>query len=380
MKQAIIGLRKRETYDELINDLDHDLIKNYPDRRASEIENSSYMSQLRGGFEEMLLQNDNLMKERQKEVILHDEAGKANVWRHELVIDEGRWRPHVAPEPDEVFHTPERPAPAPEVEPLRVPAGQPVSYMPNRPEIQVSATRSRERESRKGKNNLAHDVDPDVEEAHAIAIDDEEMHQQTQTSLRERSVAMVRMMLEEAQHTSIDDFMSGRGEKRREEGANPKPAQPKAKTTAWTKAPPEKPKHTPASASTDIPPQPKASPKKEAKAKAAPEPKASPEPKRSPGRPKTQARPEAEPQETETKSKPIPVKKNAPKKTEQKGTAKVFHDTFDEWKKNSNKGSLIDQYNLRKIGTYLATKNDIKSITVKQLIEKILDHDHKNKK
>ena len=75
---------------------------------------------------------------------------------------------------------------------------------------------------------------------------------------------------------------------------------------------------------------------KEAKAKAAPEPKASPEPKRSPGRPKTQAKPEAEPQETETKSKPIPVKKNAPKKTEQKGTAKVFHDTFDEWKRNAN--------------------------------------------
>ena len=442
MKQAIIGLRKRETYDELINDLDHDLIKNYPDRRASEIENSSYMSQLRGGFEEMLLQNDNLMKERQKEVILHDEAGKANVGRHELVIDEGRWRPHVAPEPAERFYTPERlpPAPPPELpinspnryvypalaqaDPrfaqalqqdldaqnvLKYPVGQPVAYAPGRPEIQVSATRSRERESRKardrnqplieeveaevfhistprtrsgrkGKNKLAHDVDPDVEEAHAIAIDDEEMHQQTQTSLRERSVAMVRMMLEEAQHTSIDDFMSGRGDKRREEGANPKPAQPKAKTTAWTKAPPEKPKHTPASASTDIPPQPKASPKKEAKAKAAPEPKASPEPKRSPGRPKAQAKPEAEPQETETKSKPIPVKKNAPKKTEQKGTAKVFHDTFDEWKKNSNKGSLIDQYNLRKIGTYLATKNDIKSITVKQLIEKILDNDHKNKK
>ena len=28
MKQAIIGLRKRETYDELINDLNHDLITN----------------------------------------------------------------------------------------------------------------------------------------------------------------------------------------------------------------------------------------------------------------------------------------------------------------------------------------------------------------
>ena len=41
MKQAITGLGKRETYDELINDLNHDLITNYPDRRAPEIENSS---------------------------------------------------------------------------------------------------------------------------------------------------------------------------------------------------------------------------------------------------------------------------------------------------------------------------------------------------
>ena len=64
MKQAIIGLRKRETYDELINDLNHDLVTNYPDRRASELENKSYMSQLRGGFEEMLMQSDNLMKEK----------------------------------------------------------------------------------------------------------------------------------------------------------------------------------------------------------------------------------------------------------------------------------------------------------------------------
>ncbi len=93
MKQAIIGLRKRETYDELINDLDHDFIKNYPDRRASEIENSSYMSQLKGGFEKTIMQNDNLMKEKQKEMLLHEQAGQANRWRHELAIDEGRWRP-----------------------------------------------------------------------------------------------------------------------------------------------------------------------------------------------------------------------------------------------------------------------------------------------
>ena len=37
MKQAIIGLRKRETCEELINDLNHDLITNHPDKRASEL-------------------------------------------------------------------------------------------------------------------------------------------------------------------------------------------------------------------------------------------------------------------------------------------------------------------------------------------------------
>ena len=212
MKQAIIGLRKRETYEELINDLNHDQITNYPDRRAAELENSPYLSQLRAGFEEMMLQNDSLLKEKEKEVLLHKEVGKANIGRHELAIHQDRWRHHVPPEPAEIFHTPER-APAPEsapprrfeaAEPFRVPVGQPVAYQPNRPEIQVSETRSRgsrkardrnqpiidpviqeaapeqfnigtpkSRSGRKGrKPNFAHDVDPIVEEAHAIAIDD----------------------------------------------------------------------------------------------------------------------------------------------------------------------------------------------------------------
>ena len=421
MKKAIIGLRKRETYEELINDLNHDLITNYPDRRASEIENSNYMSQLRGGFEDMMVQNDNLLREKQKDLLLKEEAGNAKASHHELVIDQSRWRPHVPPEPVEEFHTPERPAPErPAPEPLRVPVGQPMAYMPNRPEIQVSETRSRgsrkardrnqpiiqevepihynigspmnaprtKMRGRPKKTNLAHDVDPHVEEAHEMAADDEEMHHQRQEELREQSIVMARMMLEETHNTAIDDFMVPRGDKRREEGANPNPAKPKAKTTKPSdnepapeaapgkprgrppkqpdaepesqhepKGKPGRPKNTPASSSTDKPPQ--ASPKK------------------SPGRPKKEAAPEEE-----TKSKPKPVKKDAPKKNEQTGTAKVYYDSFDEWKRNSNKGSLIDQYNLRTkqgIGTYLATKQDMK-ITVKQLIEKILTFDNKNKK
>ena len=46
------GLRKRETYDELINELEEDPIKKYPDRKASQIENSNFMSQLALGFQE----------------------------------------------------------------------------------------------------------------------------------------------------------------------------------------------------------------------------------------------------------------------------------------------------------------------------------------
>ena len=399
MKQAIIGLRKRETYDELINDLNHDLITNYPDRRASELENSSYMSQLRGGFEEMLIQNDNLMKKKMKDIVLKEEARDATVGHHEIAIHADRWRPHVPPEPER-FYTPERPAPAPEsaaprrfeaAEPLRVPAGQPVSYMPNRPEIQVSETRSRSsrkardrnqpiinpviqeagpeqfqigtpksRSGRKGrKSNLAHDVDPDVEEAHAIAIDDEEMHQRRHDDLREQSIVMARMMLEAAQNTAIDDFMAPHGEKRREEGADPKPAKPKAKTTKPPDTSPEgqhepkgkpgRPKNTPASSSTDVPSQPKASPAKP-KAKAAPE--ASPEPKKSPGRPKKEATPKKEAVPEETKSKSKPVTKDIPHKKpiEQKGnTPLIFTDLQEYLDSIKGIGVIREQMALRKM-------------------------------
>jgi hypothetical protein len=179
MKKAILGLRKRETYEELINDLNHDPITNYPDRRASEIENSNYMSQLRGGFEEMLLQNDNLLKEKQKDLLLKEEAGNANVGHHELLIDQSRWRPHVPPEPFDRFYTPERPAPAPEsaaprrfeaAEPLRVPVGQPMTYMPNRPEIQVSETRSRGSRKARNRNQPVIVEDPVIQEVEHFQI------------------------------------------------------------------------------------------------------------------------------------------------------------------------------------------------------------------
>lgn len=411
MKQAILGLRKRESYEELINDLNHDLITNYPDRRASELENSPYLSQLRGGFEEMIMHNDNLMKEKMKEMLLHEEAGKADVGRHELSIQESRWRPHVPPEPEGGFYTPERPAPAPD--PLRAPVGQPTTFAPNRPDIEMSETRGSrtaknrnqpvapgpetynigsplnsprgKNKGRKGKkNNLAHDVDAHVEEAHEIAVDDAEMQQQRQEELKERSKEMARAMLEASQNRAVDNLMPERKDKRREEGANPMPAKPKARQTKpkreaeeepvpgqrkkkqpatepedqhEPKGPRGRPKGTQASSSTDIP---------QAAQQGTPIGKALAKAKAAAA--KTKAAPET--------SKPIPVKKTI----EQKGIVIEHYATIEEWDKNNNKGSLVNQYNLRPgIGEYLRTRAQVTKITKRQLITNIMDFDKKHK-
>jgi hypothetical protein len=282
----------------------------------------------------------------------------------------------------------------------------PQHYAPPQPPIQISSTtqepevfnigekksradKSRSTQRRKKRDeHMTQDIDADAQAAYNMAIADAEMQQQRDDELRERSIVIHKLMLEEASNKAIDDLMAGRGDKRREEGADPKPAKAKAKTTKpkaeadespeakhEPKGPRGRPPNTRASASTDVPPQAspepktKVSPKKEAKPKVSPKKEA---------KPKAEAQPEAEATEPKTKTKP--VKKDMPKKNEQKGTAKVYDSSFEEWKSNSNKASLVDQYNLRRIGTYLRTKNDMKSITVKQLIEKILDYDIKNKR
>ena len=75
----ITGLRKRETYEELINELGEDPIKKYPDRRASQIENSNFMSPLAAGFQEVQAQNGRIMKERTKQLLLQEMASSSGV-------------------------------------------------------------------------------------------------------------------------------------------------------------------------------------------------------------------------------------------------------------------------------------------------------------
>ena len=74
----IKGLRKRPSYDELINELDKDFITKYPDRRAYEIENSNYMSQLRDGFQELVEQEKKIVGENVKQLLLKESTASSS--------------------------------------------------------------------------------------------------------------------------------------------------------------------------------------------------------------------------------------------------------------------------------------------------------------
>ena len=80
----LTGLRKRPTYDELINEIGEDPIKRYPDRRASQIENSNYMSQLSSGFQGVIEQNEKVMKEKTKQLLLQEMASGSAASHSEL--------------------------------------------------------------------------------------------------------------------------------------------------------------------------------------------------------------------------------------------------------------------------------------------------------
>jgi len=409
MKNAILGLRKRESYDELINDLNHDPIRKYPDRTASEIENSNYLSQLRGGIEQMIIQNDNMMRQKMKDILLKEESGNDPHSHHERVVHESRWRPHIPPEeptPEaEAFHTP-----------MREPVGPPREYAPDHttpeeivrsrsnrkytprylrnkqePPIIQDATQvfsistpPRSRSPRKTKSKLAHDVDDEAEKAHEMMIDDEKMIKERNQQLKELYVQVTKQMLQDSQNQSIDDIMTGRGDKRREENANPNPPQAKAKTAGWSPA--GHGRWTPNE------PIPKAPPPK-----ANHSPEADHEPKGKPGRPKGSSKAKSEPASSSRdtpyakaqaaaaaaaaakasaqeppRTKAIPVIKETKQKPKHE-TEKVVFDHFSDWFVKGI-GFLVDQMQKRGIRY---SKNKPKKIDKPEMIELLLKFDGK---
>ena len=321
----------------------------------------------------MILQSDNLMKEKQKEFILHEEASQTEKSVHSLSIDPNRWRQHIPPQQEETFYTPERPAPAPAQEPFRAPVGQPQVFTPNQPEIQISDTQyyninsPRSRSPRKAKHRnkpmISHDVRSDVEDAHMRAVDETAAQHQRQEELRQQSVKMVRAMLDTTQNTT-DVYMTGRGEKRVDD-SDPAPAKPKAKVSKSSpkkespadepetkhepKGRPGRPPHnTPASSSTDIPPQPSAS--------------------------------------SAAASKKKPVKKEQVKKEpiKQKGNTPLIYDDLQLYFDNMNGiGTIREQMALRKMPPLTPTewKSVGKKVSEKQkLVKKIYEFDMMHKK
>jgi hypothetical protein len=202
------------------------------------------------------------------------------------------------------------------------------------------------------------------------------MKAQRDEELRQHYVETSRLMLQEAQNTGIEDIMTGRGDKRRDEGANPKPAQPKAKTAAWTQQ---------NSRWTKDEPIPKAPPPK-----ANSSPEGDHEPKGPRGRPKStaassstetpyaKAKAKAEarrnPEDTETiQSKTKPVKKNVNKKPTH-DTDLIVLDNVGEWNVKP-RGFLIDQ--IRKRPGIKFNNTDAKRMKKAEMIEKLLRFDGK---
>jgi len=200
-------------------------------------------------------------------------------------------------------------------------------------------------------------------------------------------------MLQDAQNQSIDDIMAGRGDKRREENADPKPAQSKAKTasssqeggtwtqaghTRWTKDEPI-PKAPPPKAARGRPPnQPEAEPKSPD-----PAPKRRGRPPnrgRSPTASSEKKRDRSENYEREQipKPKPSPEKKIPVKKdpvTKQKhDTELVVLNDFAEWNAKA-RGFLVHQIHKRPGIKF--TKTDAKKMSKKDMIELLLTFDGK---
>jgi hypothetical protein len=201
-KVSIEGLKVRPSYDELINQLDKPVVDKYPDRKASQLRNSHWLSQLDGdSFRAMDELLHNMLKEHDKEAVLKGCASSHHTSLSSLRVH------HLAPSqygnpgpatPQQFnFATPPqsprqsqtqyynltppqspRQKPAPPV----FPSAQPhYAHIPNPPK--QSATRkvknTIEKKTHKKFERMADDeFDNKVKEQHDMNVDDAELLQQ----------------------------------------------------------------------------------------------------------------------------------------------------------------------------------------------------------
>ena len=103
------GLRKRQTYDELVDFIETDPDRiHYPDRRATQLRESPYLTQLDGeGMRQMDSLEANRMKEPQKLHVLKQMASSSGLSIAELGASQTQ-QPHGIPV-DQIFHEPQQP-------------------------------------------------------------------------------------------------------------------------------------------------------------------------------------------------------------------------------------------------------------------------------
>ena len=289
------GLRKRETYDELINELEEDPIKKYPDRRASQIENSNFMSQLALGFQEVIEQNNRIMKEKTKALLLQEMAASSNISHKQLSIAK-------TPPQDNMVYSVVRQGESG----FKSTLSQPL-IIPAKPDIPMEASSSSKRKTERF--NIADDFDDDFEKQQKV-IDEIEMQQMRDDSKLSQLLDQVKETQNDTGNTSIDDLVMRQNEQKgtkRETNSNSDPEEGKPKSKA------------------------KATPKKATR----PNPEADNEPERTTKKQKNK-------KELVIKDKVIKEKVKHDTEKVKHDTEKVIYDTFDEWKK-TNKGFLFDQ-------------------------------------
>ena len=357
------GLKVRPSYDELINLLDKPVVDKYPDRKASTLRNSHWLSQLDGdSFRAMDELHTNMLKEQEQEAILKGYASSHNVSLGSLRAQ------HLAPSSHNSPRAAAMPPPTASptqhfyLTPPQSPRQQPATPQPTPPfvfpdiqqhyqsipkRVKQSITRKITIPKVKKVNNKFKDMHDDklddkIEEEQDMHVDDAEMRERNaQAKLAALLKEMDQMILDQTgvKREADEEASSSTRPKakantkktadKRDADASPPKAKAKARTS--------KPDETARALDYDKEAQPKTKPK--SPTKKAPEedhPKAKPTPK-----------PEAKKEEKIPVKKTIPPKKDVPKANVVHGT-KIEKLSFDEWYKKG-RGFLVDQLDLRKI-------------------------------
>jgi hypothetical protein len=296
-------LRKRPSYDELINEIDQPFITAYPNRKASEIENSVYMSQLRAGFEEVIEQNNRVLKEKTKDIILQEAASSSSLSHKHLSIQKSSHSPSIVSDYQVIQG--DRGI-ASTISPV-------LHYKPERddallqqilrPDIYMSSSSSSTKRKPEMYNIAGPDMDDEIEQQRQEVIDEHEMQMMHDDAKLHQLLLAVR---DDTQNTPIHEIVMHQHDKqgtKRDTNSETEEIKPKRKA--------------------------KAAPKKASR----PNPEADNEPERTNKR-QRKPREQKEPIKKEVKKDKVTKIKH--------DTDFVIKNTFDEWKK-TNKGFLFDQ-------------------------------------